>query len=187
MAPTAPVLAAGTGLSNSQTPAITGTAEAGSTVTISNGATVLGSTVAAADGTFSFRPSTALADGNYVLTARAVDAVGNTSLVSSAINLRIDTVAPAAPAITAFNQRTTPEIEGWVGRVSADVTTDQKTGMSFYTARIHFDEAQKEKLGQARLVPGMPVEAFLQINERSVLSFLTKPLADQIARAWRER
>lgn len=87
----------------------------------------------------------------------------------------------------AFNQRTTPEIEGWVSRVSADVTTDQKTGTSFYTARIHFDEAQKEKLGHARLVPGMPVEAYLQINERSVLSFLTKPLSDQIARAWRER
>ncbi|MCE4226783.1 HlyD family type I secretion periplasmic adaptor subunit [Methylobacterium sp. C25] len=87
----------------------------------------------------------------------------------------------------AFNQRTTPEIEGWVSRVSADVTTDQKTGTSFYTARIHFDEAQKEKLGHARLVPGMPVEAYLQINERSILSFLTKPLSDQIARAWRER
>jgi HlyD family secretion protein len=38
-----------------------------------------------------------------------------------------------------------------------------------------------------RLVPGMPVEAYVQLNDRSVLSFLTKPLSDQIARTWRER
>ena len=39
----------------------------------------------------------------------------------------------------------------------------------------------------ARLVPGMPVEAFIQTGERTALSYLTKPLADQFAKAWRER
>ena len=87
----------------------------------------------------------------------------------------------------AFNQRVTPEIDGLVSRVSADVTTDPKSGMSYYTARIRVAEDQKERLGGGRLVPGMPVEAFLQIGERSVLSYLTKPLTDQIAKAWRER
>ncbi len=88
---------------------------------------------------------------------------------------------------SAFNQRTTPEIEGQVTRISADVSQDAKTGVSYYTVRFGAAEAQKQRLGGARLVPGMPVEAFLQIGERSVLSYLTKPLADQITKAWRDR
>lgn len=87
----------------------------------------------------------------------------------------------------AFNQRTTPEIDGVVTRVSADVSTDPKTGASFYTARIKVPETEKERLGGVRLQPGMPVETFMQIGERSVLSYLTKPLTDQIAKAWREK
>nr|WP_238180273.1 HlyD family type I secretion periplasmic adaptor subunit [Methylobacterium haplocladii] len=88
---------------------------------------------------------------------------------------------------SSFNQRTTPEIKGQVSRISADVTTDPKTGSSYYTARVQISETQKEKLGGVRLIPGMPVETFLQIGERSVLSYLTKPLNDQAAKAWRER
>jgi HlyD family secretion protein len=87
----------------------------------------------------------------------------------------------------AFNQRVTPEIEGVITRISADVTQDNKTGASFYTARIHVPEDQKSRLGGSRLVPGMPVEAFMQLGYRSVLSYLTKPLVDQVAKAWRER
>ncbi|MGU3540970.1 HlyD family type I secretion periplasmic adaptor subunit [Methylobacterium sp. A54F] len=87
----------------------------------------------------------------------------------------------------AFNQRVTPEIDGVVTRVSADVSTDPKTGISFYTARILVPDDQRARLGPLRLVPGMPVEAFLQIGERSVMSYLTKPMSDQIAKAWRER
>lgn len=88
---------------------------------------------------------------------------------------------------SAFNMRTTPEIDGTVTRVSADVTSDPRTGSAFYTARIAVSEDQRERLGGVRLVAGMPVEAFLQIGERTVLSYLVKPMADQIAKAWRER
>ena len=88
---------------------------------------------------------------------------------------------------SAFNSRTTPEIDGTVSRVSADVSTDPKTGQSYYTARIRVPETQRERLGEVQLVPGMPVEAFLQIGERSVMSYLMKPLADQVAKAWREK
>jgi HlyD family secretion protein len=88
---------------------------------------------------------------------------------------------------SAFNQRTTPEIEGMVSRISADVTQDAKTGQSYYTARIGLTADELERLGGVKLVPGMPVEAFLQIGERTVLSYLVKPLSDQIAKAWRER
>lgn len=88
---------------------------------------------------------------------------------------------------TAFNQRTTPEIRGEVSRVSADLSTDQRTGSSFYTVRLAVPKAETSRLGQVRLIPGMPVEAFVQTGERTVLSYLTKPLTDQIAKAWRER
>jgi HlyD family secretion protein len=94
---------------------------------------------------------------------------------------------PAKLRFSAFNQRTTPEIEGTVTRISADVSQDPKTGASFYTVRIGVSPEQTDRLGGVRLVPGMPVEAFLQIGERSVLTYLTKPLSDQIAKAWRER
>ncbi|MCF4130156.1 HlyD family type I secretion periplasmic adaptor subunit [Methylobacterium sp. SyP6R] len=102
----------------------------------------------------------------------------------------IDSVSRGQHALLrfpAFNQRTTPEIDGSVERVSADVTTDPKTGASHYTLRILVPQSEKDRLGGARLVPGMPVEAFLQIGERSVLSYLVKPLSDQIAKAWREK
>ncbi|WP_375455448.1 HlyD family type I secretion periplasmic adaptor subunit [uncultured Methylobacterium sp.] len=87
----------------------------------------------------------------------------------------------------AFNTRTTPEIDGTVSRVSADVSADAKTGMSYYTVRILVAEDQRDRLGDVRLVPGMPVEAYLQIGERSVMSYLVKPLTDQVAKAWREK
>ena len=100
-------------------------------------------------------------------------------------NVRLE--QKAVLRFAAFNQRVTPEIDGQVSRVSADVSQDPKSGMSYYAARIQVAEDQKARLGGVRLVPGMPVEAFLQISERSVLSYLTKPLTDQIAKAWRER
>ena len=79
------------------------------------------------------------------------------------------------------------QVRAAVSRVSADVTQDAKTGTSFYTARIRIAQDQKDRLGKVQLVPGMPVEAFVQLGDRSVLSYLVKPLSDQISKAWRER
>lgn len=103
----------------------------------------------------------------------------------------IDSVRLGQPAVlrlTAFNTRTTPEIDGSVARISADVSTDTKSGQSYYTVRVAIPPDQLARLGaEIHLVPGMPVEAHLQIGERTVLSYLTKPLVDQIAKSWRER
>lgn len=88
---------------------------------------------------------------------------------------------------TTFNQRTTPEIWGKVTRISADITTDQRTGMSYYTVRIGLPPSEIARLGDVRLVPGMPVETFVQTGERTVISYLVKPLYDQITRAFREK
>jgi HlyD family secretion protein len=89
--------------------------------------------------------------------------------------------------LSAFNQRTTPELNGVVTRVSPDVTTDQRTGQSYYTIRVSMPPAEVARLGEAKLIPGMPVEAFVQTGDRTMLSYLIKPLHDQLMRAFRER
>jgi HlyD family secretion protein len=89
--------------------------------------------------------------------------------------------------LSAFNQRTTPELNGVVTRVSPDVTTDQRTGQSYYTIRVSMPPAEVARLGDVRLIPGMPVEAFVQTGERTMLSYLIKPLSDQLMRAFREK
>jgi HlyD family secretion protein len=86
-----------------------------------------------------------------------------------------------------FNQRTTPEINGEVGRISADITQDQKSGMSSYIVRITLPDSEIARLNGLKLVPGMPVEAFIQTGERTAITYLTKPMMDQLMRAWRER
>jgi HlyD family secretion protein len=89
--------------------------------------------------------------------------------------------------LSAFNQRTTPEIYGTVTRISADAATDQRTGQTFYTIRIAMPADEVAKLGEVRIVPGMPVEAFVQTGERTMISYLIKPLNDQLMRMFREK
>jgi HlyD family secretion protein len=89
--------------------------------------------------------------------------------------------------LSAFNQRTTPELNGVVSRVSPDVTTDQRTGQSYYTIRVSMPPEEVARLGEVKLIPGMPVEAFVQTGDRTLLSYLIKPLKDQLMRAFREK
>jgi HlyD family secretion protein len=89
--------------------------------------------------------------------------------------------------LSAFNQRTTPELNGIVSRVSPDVTTDQRTGQSYYTIRVSMPPEEIARLGDAKLIPGMPAEAFVQTGDRTMFSYLMKPLNDQLMRAFREK
>ncbi|MGZ8330031.1 MAG: HlyD family type I secretion periplasmic adaptor subunit, partial [Rhodoplanes sp.] len=107
----------------------------------------------------------------------------------------IDQVAAGAKAIVrimAGNQRTTPEINGVLNRVSADLTRDpQQNAMqppqAYYTVHITLPPEEVVRLQTIRLVPGMPVEVFIQTHERTPLEYLLKPLQEQIARTFRER
>ncbi len=87
---------------------------------------------------------------------------------------------------SAFNQRTTPEIDGTVEHVSADATTDPKTGVNHFLIRIALNQGERDRLGSILIVPGMPAEVFLQTESRQVLSYLLKPMFDQIEKAFRE-
>jgi HlyD family secretion protein len=104
----------------------------------------------------------------------------------------IDHVRPGQPAyirFTAFDQRTTPEFEGQVTRISADLTKDQQSGVTYYVARLTLNPAGAERgdASRLRLVPGMPAEVHIRTGERTALSYFLKPLGDQFARAFTER
>jgi HlyD family secretion protein len=77
-------------------------------------------------------------------------------------------------------------IFGSVSQIAADITTDQRANLSYYTIRIAMPPDQVTRLGAVKLVPGMPVEAFVKTSDRTVISYLVKPLSDQIERAFRE-
>jgi HlyD family secretion protein len=91
--------------------------------------------------------------------------------------------------LVASNQRTTPELAGELVHIGADVVSqDEKAGgEGYFTVRIRLRDGELGRLEGLQLVAGMPVEAFIQTLPRSVASFLVKPLADQIARAFRGR
>jgi hypothetical protein len=63
-------------------------------------------------------------------------------------------------------QRTTPDVTGVLTRVSADLTREQQSAsqpaQAYYTVRIGLPADQVARLKDIRLVPGMPVEAFIQ-------------------------
>jgi HlyD family secretion protein len=88
---------------------------------------------------------------------------------------------------SAFSYRTTPELSGHVTSVSADVTTDSKSGQSYYTLRAAIPQSEWRRLGTLVPLAGMPVEAFIETGDRTALSYLAKPVTDQLARAFREQ
>lgn len=86
---------------------------------------------------------------------------------------------------TAFNQRTTPQFEGVLTFVSADVTHDKQTNASFYTARVTLPD-QRQNWAALRLVSGMPSEVYIETPPRTMMSYLLKPIADQLDRTFSE-
>ena len=93
---------------------------------------------------------------------------------------------PVRLVFSAFIARTTPELTGTVVTVSADALTDTRNQTSFYRAEIVLDPGEIEKLEGLTLVPGMPVEAFIQTGARTPLAYLVKPFTDYFKRAFRE-
>ena len=87
----------------------------------------------------------------------------------------------------AFNQRTTPELNGEIVRIGADVSQEESKGLTYYSVRIRVPDNELARLEGLKLVAGMPVEAFIQTAPRTVMSYLLKPMQDQITRAFRER
>ncbi|KZC02267.1 MULTISPECIES: HlyD family type I secretion periplasmic adaptor subunit [Methylobacterium] len=100
---------------------------------------------------------------------------------------RLQTGQAAGLRFPSFDQRTTPELNGRVVRIAADVSEDKRTGSFYYLVRLGVTKEELNRLDGAKLMPGMPVEAFIRTADRTVLSYLTKPLVDQARRAFREK
>ncbi len=88
---------------------------------------------------------------------------------------------------SAFDQRTTPEVQGDVVSISPDVVTEQRSGAEYYPVRIKPEPASLGNLTNMTLYPGMPAEVFIKVADRSVISYMTKPLMDQISHTFREQ
>jgi HlyD family secretion protein len=101
----------------------------------------------------------------------------------------IDQVARGQRAklvFSAFNTRTTPEIFGTVSDISPDTITDPATRQSFYRVILAVPPEELARLEGREVLPGMPIEAFLQTGARTVLSYLVRPLTDHLRRAFRD-
>ncbi len=95
--------------------------------------------------------------------------------------------APVRIQIRAGNQRSVPELDGTIIRVSADLTRDRQTGAGYYVVRADLPGDVQEQLGELKLLPGMAATAFIQTESRTALGYLLKPLYEQITRTFRER
>ena len=95
--------------------------------------------------------------------------------------------SPVRLRFSSFNQRTTPELQGVVSFISPATTGDPATGENYYQAHVELLPGEVAKLGDSPLLPGMPVEVFVQTEERTVATYLAKPIIDQFSRAFRER
>jgi HlyD family secretion protein len=102
----------------------------------------------------------------------------------------IDHVHPGQKAFvrfSAFNQRTTPQLAGEVSYVSADTSHDQQTNASYFTVRVTLPDDERRRLAGQQLVPGMPAEVFMQTGSRTMVSYMFKPIIDQMRRAFVEQ
>ena len=86
----------------------------------------------------------------------------------------------------AFSSRTTPELYGYVETISPDTFIDERTNTAFYTAEIMLTAEEMDKIKDQVLVPGMPVEAYIETGARSPIAYLLKPFTDYFNQAFRE-
>ena len=102
----------------------------------------------------------------------------------------IDQVRQGQDAIVRFpslKDRFTPELKATVTNVAADTTQTDKNTPPFYAVTLKLQQQDLAQLGAHKLKPGMPAEAFIQTDMRTPLSYLLKPLADQLAHTFREK
>lgn len=92
----------------------------------------------------------------------------------------------AVVKVHASNARMMPDLFGKVSRISADVSRDQQTGMTFYTIRVELPPEEIKRLEGLHLIAGMQAEVFVEVNERTPFEYFFKPMKDQFARAFRE-
>ena len=92
----------------------------------------------------------------------------------------------ASLRFSSLNARTTPEVAGEVIYVSADRLVDQASNEPYYTARLKISDVLPDNFQKDRIFPGMPVETFIETEDRTFLQYLVKPFTDSFSRTFRE-
>ena len=87
---------------------------------------------------------------------------------------------------SAFDQRTTPDVSGEITSIAPDIVKDERTGVSYYPLRVKPKAESIARMKTIKLYPGMPAEVFIKIGDRTVISYLTKPLTDQMQHVFRQ-
>lgn len=101
----------------------------------------------------------------------------------------IDKVHPGLPVdmtFPALNQHKTPHVEGEVTVVSADRLVDEATKQPYYKLKAKVSPAGMKDLASQQIRPGMPVQVFIKTGERSLFSYLFKPIRDRLATSMSE-
>ncbi len=88
--------------------------------------------------------------------------------------------------LSAFAQADVPEATGRIFDISADALEDDRTGEPYYKARVKLDTEQPQDVAALELVPGMPADLFVNTGERAVISYLSQPISDRLARTFIE-
>ena len=88
--------------------------------------------------------------------------------------------------MSALASRTTPVLEGEVVTVSADALRDERTGATYYIAKVKVPKEQQERLNGQTLHPGMPAEVMIKTGDRTALHYIISPLTDVFAKSFRE-
>lgn len=100
---------------------------------------------------------------------------------------RLDLHEAVEVRFPAFHGRTTPMVLGHLASVSRDRLVDETTHQPYFLARVGVDETDVPADLRGRLQPGMDAEVAFHTGSRTVLSYLLRPLADAMARAFTER
>jgi protease secretion system membrane fusion protein len=80
---------------------------------------------------------------------------------------------------SAFNQNKTPHVSGVVTQVSADRLVDERTGVPYYKMKAKVAPEGMKIIRDLQVRPGMPVELFVKTGERTMMSYLFKPVFDR--------
>ena len=87
---------------------------------------------------------------------------------------------------SAFNQRSTPEFIGVVTDIASDLSREPQSGVTYCSAHLAVSDEKRPEAMNLKLVPGMPVETFMETGQRTALSYFMKPFRDQMERAFKE-
>ena len=113
-------------------------------------------------------------DQEIILSAKVQPVDIDQVYIGQSVRLRFDV----------FDVNKTPEINGTVSHIAADMSVDEQSGIPFFGVKIEIGANEIAELGSSDIIAGMPVTAMIRTESRTLFSYLTKPLADHSAKAF---